>query len=87
VRRLTGDFPGATQDLEQALAIYRDLGDRGGEANALHGLGTVRRATGDFPGAAQDLEQALAIYRRPRRPGGGEAEALNETGTLYRPPG
>jgi hypothetical protein len=29
VRRMTGDYPGAAQDLEQALDIYRDLRDRG----------------------------------------------------------
>ena len=34
------------QDLEQALGIYRDLGDRLGQANALNYLGDVRRLTG-----------------------------------------
>ena len=32
---MTGDYPAAAQDLEQALSIYRDLGDRLGQANAL----------------------------------------------------
>ena len=35
VRRLTGDYPGAARDLEEALGISRDLGDRLGQANAL----------------------------------------------------
>ena len=32
---MTSDYPAAAQVLEQALAIYRDLGDRLGQANAL----------------------------------------------------
>ena len=40
---MTGDYPGAAQDLEQALALCRDLGDRLGQANALLSLGDVRR--------------------------------------------
>jgi tetratricopeptide (TPR) repeat protein/transcriptional regulator with XRE-family HTH domain len=63
VQRLTGDYPAAAQDLEQALGIYRDLGSRLGQANALTDLGVVRLMTGDYPAAAQALEQALGIYR------------------------
>ena len=84
MRRLTGDYPGAAQAQEQALGIYRDIGDRLGQANALTGLATVRRLTGDFPGAALALEQALSIYRHHLGERGGEAEALNERGTLHR---
>jgi hypothetical protein len=32
---VTGDYPAAAQALEQALGIFRDIGDRGGEAEAL----------------------------------------------------
>ena len=63
MRQLTGEYPAAAQILEQALGIYRDLGDRLGQANALHYLGDVRQLTGDYPAAAQVLEQALGIYR------------------------
>ena len=63
MRWLTDDYPAAAQALEQALGIYRDLGDRLGQANALRDLGVVRRLTGDYPAAAQALEQALDIYR------------------------
>ena len=81
VRRLTGDYPAATQDLEQALGIYRDLGDRRGQANALHNLGAVRLLTGDYQGAAQALEQALGIYQDfgDRR---GQANALRDLGDI-----
>ncbi len=41
------DYPGAAQALEEALGIFRDLGDRAGEPNALLELGAVRQ-TGDY---------------------------------------
>jgi tetratricopeptide (TPR) repeat protein len=83
VRRLTGDYPGAAQALEEALGIYRDTSDGPGQASALNNLGMVRRGTGDYPGAARALEEALGIYR-DIGDRGGEAEALNERGMLYR---
>ena len=61
---LTGDYPGAATDIEQALSISRDLGDQLGQANALACLGTVRWLTGDYPAAAAALEEALDIARR-----------------------
>jgi tetratricopeptide (TPR) repeat protein len=60
---MTGDYLSAAQAHEQALDIYRDLGHRLGQANALLHLGIVRRVTGDYPAAAQALEQALDICR------------------------
>ena len=69
--------------LEEALGIYRDLGNRLGQANALSDLGVLRRVTGDYPAAAQVLEQALGIYRDLGNRDG-EAGALNEKGTLHR---
>lgn len=42
VRRQTGGFSGAARDLERALGIFRELGDRLGEATALRDLGAVR---------------------------------------------
>jgi tetratricopeptide (TPR) repeat protein len=79
VRRLTGGYPGAADDLEQALAIYRDLGDRGGQAAALNEIGTLHRVSGQ-PGAAeachqQALELARAIGSAPD-----EARALADLG-------
>ncbi len=81
-RRLTGDYPGAAQALEEALDLCRDLGDRPGQAGALSDLGLVRRLTGE-PGAAQAVGEALAIFRdlgdRP-----GQAGALSNLGTVRR---
>jgi tetratricopeptide (TPR) repeat protein len=63
VRHLTGDYPGAARDLQEALDITWDLGDRPGQAYALTLLGDVRHLTGDYPGAARDLQEALDITR------------------------
>src|SRR5208282_2775666 len=62
-RRLTGDYPGAARDLQEALGISRDLGDRPGQAHALTHLGNTRQLTGDYPGAARDLQEAVGISR------------------------
>jgi tetratricopeptide (TPR) repeat protein/transcriptional regulator with XRE-family HTH domain len=79
VRRLTGDYPGAARDLQEALGICRDLGDRRGQALALTHLGYTRRLTGDLPGAARDLQEALGISQDlgDRR---GQALALTRLG-------
>ena len=81
---LTGDYPGAARDLQEALGICRDLGDRPGQANALTWLGVVRRLTGDYPAAARGpaggaghLPGPRLTWRgrgqRPHPPGGGAA--------------
>ena len=63
MRRLTGEYPAAAWDLEEALGIYRDLGDHPGQTMALNNLGLIRHETGDFAAAARDLEEALNISR------------------------
>jgi tetratricopeptide (TPR) repeat protein/transcriptional regulator with XRE-family HTH domain len=62
---LRHDGPWADAITRHAAAIQaaQRVGDRLGQANALHELGHVRWHTGDYPGAAQAQEQALAIYR------------------------
>jgi tetratricopeptide (TPR) repeat protein/transcriptional regulator with XRE-family HTH domain len=63
LRRPTGDYPGAAQDLEEALGIYRGLGNGLGQARVLGDLGHLRMVTSDYPGAVADHEEELAIYR------------------------
>jgi tetratricopeptide (TPR) repeat protein/transcriptional regulator with XRE-family HTH domain len=63
VQRLTGDYPAAARDLEEALDIHRELGDQRGQADALTFLGRMRQLAADYPAAARDLEEALDIYR------------------------
>jgi DNA-binding SARP family transcriptional activator/tetratricopeptide (TPR) repeat protein len=63
LRQLTGDYPGASSVLTQALAAYRQRRDRLGEANALASLGRVRALTGAYRAAGEALTHALEIYR------------------------
>ncbi len=59
----TGDYPAAAQALEQALSIYRDIGDRGGEAEALNKRGVLYRVSGDLTQAEGCHQQALELAR------------------------
>ncbi|MGW7259968.1 tetratricopeptide repeat protein [Streptomyces sp. NPDC054834] len=81
VRHRTGDLPGAADVQMQALQIFRQIGNRLGEANALNDLGLVRQRTGDFPGAADAQTQALQIYRQIGNRHG-EAYALTDLGQV-----
>jgi tetratricopeptide (TPR) repeat protein len=58
-----GEYPASARLLEEALGIYRDLGDRLGQATALAYLGAALRRMGEYPDAARLLEEALAIHR------------------------
>ena len=51
----------AEQYYRRSLALYRDLGDRGGRATALCGLGRVACARGDCDSAHEFLSSALDI--------------------------
>jgi hypothetical protein len=44
MQSMTGDRPAAAASATRALALYRDLGDRAGQAAALNGIG-VRHST------------------------------------------
>jgi class 3 adenylate cyclase/tetratricopeptide (TPR) repeat protein len=81
--RLDGPWAEALTREATAVRAAEHLGDRPGQATALHDLGIVRRLTGDYPGAAQALEDALGIYRDTGdRPG--QASALNNLGMVRR---
>jgi DNA-binding SARP family transcriptional activator/tetratricopeptide (TPR) repeat protein len=86
MRGMTGDFPGASRDLQHALELYREIADRHGQAETLNALGETRRVTGDLPGAAHDLQEALRLYREvDHRPG--QAGALIQLGDMRRAAG
>jgi tetratricopeptide (TPR) repeat protein len=62
--QLTGDYPAAAQALEEALGIYADIGDRGGEALALNDRGTLYRLTGERALAEGCHQRSLEIFQR-----------------------
>jgi len=59
--RVDGDLPGAEAMLRDALARFRRLEDRRGEALTLAHLGNLSRSRGDVEAARAQLEHALAI--------------------------
>jgi tetratricopeptide (TPR) repeat protein len=58
-----GEYPAAARALEQALGIYRGIGNRSGEAEALNQIGTLHRASGDLAQAEGCHRQALDLAR------------------------
>ncbi len=50
--------------LDEALALYRELGDERGEANVLWGIGNLYYFLDELDAAADALESALPIHRR-----------------------
>ena len=81
VQEETGDYPAAAASQQQALALFRDLGHRLGQAHALNDLGLVQQQTGDYPAAAASHQQALALFGDLGNLLG-QAEALNRLGEL-----
>jgi len=58
---VTGDYPGAAQALERALSIFRDLGSRSSETEAINERGTLHRVTGDLARAEECHQRALEL--------------------------
>jgi tetratricopeptide (TPR) repeat protein len=73
----------AQRYFEQALSLYRELGDRLGEANTIRNLGDVALAQGRYEEAAGRYEEALALYCQI---GAwlGEAHAIDSLGEVAR---
>jgi DNA-binding SARP family transcriptional activator len=89
VERLDGN-PRAASHLQQALALFRETGDRFGAACALTNLGADDWRQGRYPQAASHRQQALALFREIGDQLG-EARALKGLGRIecrqgrYRP--
>ena len=54
--------------MEEALAIYRELGDAIGEANLLWGLGGYLLFVGEFAAAEERMRQSLESHRSSGQP-------------------
>jgi predicted ATPase/DNA-binding CsgD family transcriptional regulator/Tfp pilus assembly protein PilF len=61
--RHQGDYDNARALLEEALSLYRELGDRSGVANALTTLGVVARLAVDLGVARELLVESLEVKR------------------------
>ncbi|MGH8932250.1 MAG: tetratricopeptide repeat protein, partial [Egibacteraceae bacterium] len=53
----------ASERYEQALPIYRQIGDRLGEANTLVSRGRLAIASGQRARAVSEMTEAIRIYR------------------------
>jgi len=75
------DAAAARPPLEEALAIFRERGDREGIGRVTNDLGTTRKALGDREGARRAFEESLAIARERGEPRA-IAPVLNNLGAL-----
>jgi DNA-binding SARP family transcriptional activator/tetratricopeptide (TPR) repeat protein len=60
---LAGDLDRARRELEEAVALHREIGARSGEAHSLQRLAEVELAEGDRPAARSLLQRALPLAR------------------------
>ena len=79
MRYRTGDYRGAARLLDQALGLYRALGNPLGEAEALNHRGTLHLTTGHPDQALTDYQHALDLARTVNSPLE-HARALHGTG-------
>jgi tetratricopeptide (TPR) repeat protein len=68
---------------QQALTLFREVGERGGEAFALLDVGQAQAQAGDYLGATAHLTQALALFRDLGNRYG-EAGTLDQFGIVER---
>ena len=61
--RTGGDASAAREMLEEALRIYRDLGDAAGEGNILWAIGSFHFFAGEMTEAEATYREALALHR------------------------
>ncbi|HYV04538.1 MAG TPA: CHAT domain-containing protein [Blastocatellia bacterium] len=78
-----GQAQTATEKLEQALPLWREVGDQYWEAYALTYIGYAGIILSRSEQAIEYFEQARTIYRRLKDPGG-DGNALNGLGTAWR---
>jgi predicted ATPase/Tfp pilus assembly protein PilF len=76
-----GDYGRATALHAEALALRRELGDRGGIAGSLNNLGIVAHDQGDYGRATALYEEALALHRELGDTSG-IASSLNNLGLV-----
>ena len=78
----TSQFQAAKQSWRQALEIYREIGDRPGEASSLGNLGNAYASLGDYQQAIGYIQQSLPIFQQ-LGDHQGEAFSLKYLGNVY----
>ncbi|MEG4391340.1 tetratricopeptide repeat protein [Microcoleus sp. BROC3] len=73
---------GAIVKFEEALKLFRAVGDRGGEATTLNNIGLVYSELGEKQKALEYYSQSLPLFRAVGDRGG-EATTLNNIGLVY----
>jgi len=63
VEILLDRYADAREALDEALGIFRELGDLRGQALAINYLGVLRYAVGEYRDSEDYLGEALALYR------------------------
>lgn len=76
-----GDYEASSRSYEKALALARNLGDRGLEARVLTSFGLLTEALGDLPKAKKRLEQAVLRAREVGQQRT-EADSLSNLGMI-----
>lgn len=72
----------ALKKYEEALAIYREIGDAKNEATTLKSIGDIHYYAGQMPDAVRSYDQALAKFRAAGDEDG-EARTLHNLGLVY----
>ncbi len=68
VQQLTGDYPAAAANHQQALSLYRDLGQRHEQAEVLNNLGEMSSRCAASQQAYHYYNQALTLARQVGAP-------------------
>ena len=63
MQTMTNDVPAATASATRALQLYRDLGDRTGQAAALTMIGVLHTGTDDYPATATELLRQAPAHK------------------------
>ncbi len=70
VQRFKAENEAALESYQQALALFRAVGDRLGEANTLQAIGFMKLDMGDGEAGLKALNEALAFFRQVGDPVG-----------------
>jgi tetratricopeptide (TPR) repeat protein len=81
--KATGQLRQAQQYFEQALDLFRTLGEQGGEVNVLNNLGAVWRAQGQIKDSLDCYQKANSLYDKTEEEITGRGTTLNNLGYAY----